>query len=163
VLSGVGTLGDTVYRADYGRRPAVVPDRPAIEKPPDANTHGECGSTHHGDTIFATHLGAACLFALPERSLRGFGKTTLHLVQAITGRSRKLLRWAHEAENGQLCGAFEVLHGPDCQVRTVFHFQFAKNPVQIFLNCAFGQMQLGRNFFIQFGLADQLRNLFLTE
>ena len=109
------------------------------------------------------HLQYSSTDSVEWNSLHGFGKTTLHLVQAITGRSRKLLRWAHEAENGQLCGTFEVLHGPDCQVRTVFHFQFAKNPVQIFLNCALGEMQLGRNFFIQFGLADQLRNLFLTE
>lgn len=110
----------------------------------------------HGFSI-AQHL------PLSEYPLRVSGKTRLHRTLAIPEEVERLLCWLQEAENGQLCGTFKVLHGPDCQMRPVFHFQFAKNPVQIFLYCALGEMQLRGNFLIQFGLGDQLRNLLLSE
>src|SRR5689334_18471534 len=57
----------------------------------------------------------------------------------------------------------EVLDGPYRQFGAVFNFEFAEDTVEILLDGAFGQVQLERDFFIQLGLTDQVRDLFFAE
>lgn len=58
------------------------------------------------------------------------------------------------------------MRGGDCpngQFGSIRGPHFAKDPVQVFLDGAFGEVQLVSDFLVQFGLTDELDNLLLPK
>ena len=52
---------------------------------------------------------------------------------------------------------------PNCKLRTVRNPELAKDPIQVFLDGAFGEVQLVRNFLIQLGFAHEIHDLLFPE